>query len=294
MLLGLAFGVALAGVVTMAGTARQAEAAFTEKIVFSSTRTTGTGVNNPTGDYEIFTMNPDGTGLKQLTANTATDLDPVLSSDGTKIAYQSYGTQTSYPEGDSEVYRMNALDGSSKKNLTDNGTGVKDLDPVLSPDGTKIAYESYGIQSSNPEGDSEIYRINVTDGLGKKNLSDNGADVYEQYPVYSPGGGKIAYMSYGIQPSSNPEGDEEVYRMNASDGSSKKNLSDNGTGVNEYVSVYSPDGTKIAYGSNGTQNSNSEGDSEVYRMNASDGLGKKNLTDNAAGDGYAVWGVQST
>ncbi len=33
------------------------------KIVFASDRTTGEGVNNPEGDYEIFTMNPDGTGI---------------------------------------------------------------------------------------------------------------------------------------------------------------------------------------------------------------------------------------
>ncbi|MBA2713912.1 MAG: hypothetical protein H0U55_10235 [Rubrobacteraceae bacterium] len=60
MLLLLALGAILAALV--AGTAQQAEAAFTEKIVFVSTRTTGTGVDNPTGDYEIFKMNPDGTG----------------------------------------------------------------------------------------------------------------------------------------------------------------------------------------------------------------------------------------
>jgi hypothetical protein len=41
------------------------------KIAFASTRTTGEGVDNPTGDYEIFTMNPDGTGITQLTNNTA-------------------------------------------------------------------------------------------------------------------------------------------------------------------------------------------------------------------------------
>ena len=43
------------------------------KIAFASDRTTGTGVNNPEGDFEIFTMNPDGTGLKQLTKNNPAD-----------------------------------------------------------------------------------------------------------------------------------------------------------------------------------------------------------------------------
>ena len=50
LLLTLALGAALAGVVAMAGTTQQAEAALAEKIVFTSNRTVGTGVNNPTGD----------------------------------------------------------------------------------------------------------------------------------------------------------------------------------------------------------------------------------------------------
>src|SRR5829696_2606372 len=62
-----------------------AEAAFpgaNGKIVFQSERTTGTGVDNPTGDSEIFTMNPDGTGVTQLTFNTAFDGTPTFSDDG--------------------------------------------------------------------------------------------------------------------------------------------------------------------------------------------------------------------
>ena len=41
-----------------------AEAAFPGAngvIAFASSRTTGKGVDNPTGDYKLFAMNPDGT-----------------------------------------------------------------------------------------------------------------------------------------------------------------------------------------------------------------------------------------
>jgi Tol biopolymer transport system component len=51
------------------------------------------------------------------------------SPDGQKIAYVSEGDQTSNPEGDSKVSVMNALDGPSKKNLTNNGDGVDDFLP---------------------------------------------------------------------------------------------------------------------------------------------------------------------
>ncbi|MDQ5826957.1 MAG: hypothetical protein M3441_22520 [Chloroflexota bacterium] len=109
-----------AALVALAGTMREAEAASPEKIVFVSARTTGKGVNNPTGDYEIFRMNPNGTGVKQLTFNTVFDSRPMLSPDGQKILYHSQGAQPSNPEGDQEVYVMNASDGSGKKNLTNN------------------------------------------------------------------------------------------------------------------------------------------------------------------------------
>jgi Tol biopolymer transport system component len=285
MLLSLAVGVSLSAAVALAGTAPRAEAAFTEKIVFASNRTTGTGVNNPTGDFEIFRMNPDGTGARQLTANKVDDFGPVLSPDKTKVAYHSSGVQTSNPEGDYEIYVMNASDGRGKKNLSNNGTDVFDYIPAFSPGGKKIAYGTSGEQTSNPEGDAEVYVMSALDGTVKKNLSNNGVEVAGADPVgdygpdFSSSGGKIAYETYGKQ-ASNPEGDSEVYRMNALDGTGKRNLSNNGDGVEDSSPRFSPDGTKVAYVSYGEQASNPEGDQEVYRMNALDGTGKRNLSNN--------------
>jgi Tol biopolymer transport system component len=173
VLVSLAVGAALASVVVLAGPARQADAALAEKIVFMSDRTHGKNVNNPTGDLEIFSMNPDGTGVKQLTTNKVDDVNPTRSPDGSRIAYSSHGAQTSNPEGDGEVYTMSALDGTGKRNLTDNGASVNESFPVFSPGGGKVAYVSYGAQTSNPEGDNEVYVMNTLDGLGKKNLTDN-------------------------------------------------------------------------------------------------------------------------
>ena len=68
-------------------------------------------MNNPEGDLEIFTMNPDGSGLKQLTFNTANDSEPVLSAGGKKIAF--VGNR----DGNEEVYKMTAK-GSSQTHFT--------------------------------------------------------------------------------------------------------------------------------------------------------------------------------
>ena len=48
VLLTLVLAAALSALVTVAGTAREAQAALPEKIVFASNRTTGKGVDNPT------------------------------------------------------------------------------------------------------------------------------------------------------------------------------------------------------------------------------------------------------
>ena len=282
LLLGLGLGVALAGTVALAGMAEKADAASPEKIVFASDRTTGTRVDNPTGDFEIFRMNADGTGVRQLTFNQVDDEEPTLSPDGTKIAYDSRGDQISNPEGDQEIYVMSALDGSANRNLTNNGPEADDSEPAFSPSGTRIAYRSQGIQTSNAEGDYEVYRMNAIDGSGQTNLSSNGAGISDFFQDFSPDGKKVAYTSQGTQ-NSNPEGDREVYVMNTLDGLGKKNLTHNGAGVYDFDADISPDGTKIAYRSEGIQRSNPEGDDEIYRMNALDGTRKKNFTNNGAG-----------
>ena len=155
-------------------TEREAGAVSTEKIFFDSNRTTGQGVNNPTGDYEVFKMNPDGTGVRQLTTNEVDDYRPALSAGGKKVAYTSYRKQASNPQGDQDVYVMSALDGTGKRNHSNTAGGIKDDHAVFSPDGKRVAYQSYGKQTSNPEGDDEIYVVNASDGTGQKNLTDNG------------------------------------------------------------------------------------------------------------------------
>jgi Tol biopolymer transport system component len=187
VLFTLLLAAAMAALVALAGTMQEAKAAaINEKIVFVSDRTTGTGVNNPTGDFEIFKMNPDGTGIKQLTTNQVKDDRPTLSPDGKKIVYVSEGIQTSNPEGDREVYGMSALDGSGQTNLSYNG--VNDYGANFSPDGTKVAYLSTGVQPTNPEGDFDVYVANASDGTDEKNLSNNGAGEDDS----SPDGGRQA------------------------------------------------------------------------------------------------------
>lgn len=109
-----------------------------ERIAFSSRRD---------GDFEIYVMNADGTGLARLTDNDAADKHPAWSPDGQRIAFDSNR------DGTWEIYVMNA-DGDGLARLTyddaDDGSFWA-LRPVWSPDGKRIAFHS------KRDGNWEIY-----------------------------------------------------------------------------------------------------------------------------------------
>ncbi len=82
-------------------------------------------------------MAPDGSNVVQLTKNSASDANPAVSRDGSRIAF------VSDREGQSDIYGMN-VDGSGQVNLT-KSAGSIELRPVWSPDGSQIALHEQSI-----------------------------------------------------------------------------------------------------------------------------------------------------
>jgi len=276
------------------------------KIVFRSNRD---------GDDEIYVMNADGTNVKKLTNNTASDRNPVWSPDATKIAF------TSDRDGDWEIYVMNS-DGSDVVQLTKNS--IVDLDPSWSPDGKKIAFRSgssvtnTGIYVMNADGSnlkrlayphaiisnqawspdgskivfamggSEIYVMNSADGSNKRRLISpaysKGIKMDDCSPAWSPVGDKIVFYSFRhgfLEITPGRYGAYgEIYVMD-SDGSNLVRLT-NDPYHTDYVPSWSPDGTKIAF------SSERDGDWEIYAMNA-DGTNVRKLTSNSADDLDPSW-----
>ena len=78
-------------------------------------------------DYDIYTIRPDGTGLKRLTTTPGNDAHEIWSPDGKQILFSSarLGFKDEAPLSDdvpqpyAELFVMNA-DGSGQRPLTDN------------------------------------------------------------------------------------------------------------------------------------------------------------------------------
>ncbi|MCH8346287.1 MAG: PD40 domain-containing protein, partial [Chloroflexi bacterium] len=134
------------------------------KIAFSSDRDR----NN-----EIYVINADGTGLKNLTNSPDSDTRPVWSPDGSKIAFVGGG-----------IYVVNA-DGTGLTNLTTYSPGANGS-PVWSPDGSRIAF------LSDRGGSREIYVMNA-DGTGLVRLHN----AWTEPPTWSPDGTAVAFVSAG-------------------------------------------------------------------------------------------------
>ncbi len=206
------------------------------------------------GNFEIYSVNPNGTALTRLTTNTASDLSPAWSPDGTKLAFQSDR------DGNLEIYVMNA-DGTGQTRLTNNG--AIDSDPAWSPDGTKLAFES------TRDGNLEIYVMNA-DGTGQTRLT-NKASI-DMAPAWSPDGTKLAFES-------TRDGNLEIYLMNA-DGTGQTRLTFNA--AIDTDPTWSPDGTKLAF------DSTRDGPFHIYLMNAN-GSAQTRRTSGTANDVEPAW-----
>ncbi|MFC2167102.1 Ig-like domain-containing protein, partial [Acidobacteriota bacterium] len=220
------------------------------KIVFTSNRT---------GNYDIFSMNADGTGVTQLSADPATDSRPSFSPDGTQILFSSRRT------GNGDIYVMNT-DGTGVTQLTD--VSAVDLHPCWSPDANKIVFES------NRDGNNEIYSMNV-DGTELARLTDDSGS--DSKPKWSPDGSKILFVS-------DRDGDYELYVMNT-DGTGLTQLTENE--IRDGDPSWSPDGSKIAFVST------RDGNYEIYIMDA-DGSGVIRMSFDDDADWYPCWSPWGT
>ncbi|MCD4685833.1 MAG: protein kinase, partial [Anaerolineae bacterium] len=150
-------------------------------LAFNPTRTGGTRIafdSRRSGNLDIYIIDIDGTGLRQLTGMSGAERGPTWSPDGAQIAFYGASDENS----NYDIYVIN-VDGTGLRNLT-NSPSIDDKYPTWSPDGTQLAFHS------NLTGDFDIYVINAN-GTELHPVTNNNAD--DLGPDWSPDGTQIVY-----------------------------------------------------------------------------------------------------
>jgi TolB protein len=153
------------------------------------------------GDLELWTMNADGSGKKQLTHRAGYDGGPVFSRDGKKVVWRATDPNNAramarykelIQEDLTEPMKMEIFigdaDGKNVKQLT--RFGCASFAPTFTPDGRKILFSS-----NKNECDSrkfELFLMNL-DGTGLKQVTRFGG--FTSFPEFSPDGRKLVFAS---------------------------------------------------------------------------------------------------
>jgi Tol biopolymer transport system component len=272
---------------------RDAFSDLSGKIVFQSNRD---------GDEEIYTMNPKGEELVQLTSNKASDGYPVWSWDGIRIAFESNR------DGSFQIYTMDR-EGKSQVKIT--GGPFENRYPAWSPDGKAIAYQSKrkgreqivvmelehkkektltdawfkcGLPNWSPDGKTIAFTANKLLGWGVYIMQKDGSNIVALdteggscRPKWSKDGTMIAYVSQ----KADKKGD--IWIMGRG-GSGKKRLTTDSDNFDYYPS-WSSDGNWIVYANTSHKE---KGNWEIRIINVASGESRQ-ITNHPAQDVFPDW-----
>lgn len=192
---------------------------------------------------QIWTVHPDGTGLRRITDGSGDLVEPTLSPDGSHIAFDSVG-------GNAFVINF---DGTGK---TDLGKNINNLS--WSPDGSLLLGSDWAAGGGY---NSDLWTYNFATSTWTKLTSRPSGTAYT-WSAWNPSGTMIV-----AQFSTNNQRD--IVKMNA-DGTSMVNLTADWNS-NEDTPYWTSDGQYILF------SSNHSGSYDIWAMKP-DGTGRINLT----------------
>lgn len=156
-----------------------------------------------------------------------------------------------------DIYKVN-LDGDQLNKLTRGPNNSMNVEPAVSPDGSKIAF------SSDRSGKPMIHVMDI-DGSNVKRITFAG--VFNSSPAWSPDGKKIAFAGQA-------DGNFDIFTMDV-DGSNIQRITSakkkNGRAADNEDPSFSPDGRFIMYSSNRT------GKNQIY-FSTVDGAEERRVT----------------
>lgn len=179
---------------------------------------------------------------------------PAVAADDDRVVYECSG----------DICAINA-DGTGEVNLT-NSPGWEEIDPVWSPDGTKIAFSGNVPATGNPDANYEIFTMNA-DGTNivQQTFTVEGLGEFVQSfaPSWSPTGTEIAFEGWRISWA-------QIIKVPADGSGTEVILTSTTDFASKFQPDWSPDGTKILFTWSG-------GAQDIFVMNQ-DGSNPVNLT----------------
>ncbi|NJD09691.1 MAG: hypothetical protein FIB01_04325 [Gemmatimonadetes bacterium] len=261
------------------------------QLIFQATRPGGTGCD------QIFTMNPDGSGLRMVSTGKGRTTCAYFFPAGDRIIYSSThraGAECPPPPD----FRMGYVwglfeydifaadpDGGHLRQLT--ATPGYDAEATISPDGRTIVFTSVRA------GDLDIYAMDADGGNVRRLTSEVG---YDGGPFFSRDGKQIVFRAR--HPTDSAEladyrrllasalvrpGQLDIWVMNA-DGTGKRQVTD--IAAANFAPFFHPDGQRIIFASNVHDPSGRNFDLYLVR---SDGSGLERVTSHPEFDGFPMF-----
>ena len=267
---------------------------FTNSIVFVSDRT---------GEQQLFTMNSDGSHVRQLTTVVGDKNYPVFSPDGQRVAFAMSDTASGGVP--TFIYVIN-VDGTGLTQLT---SGFQqDLMPSWSPDGSQIAFVSsralnvvsFGVYVMNADG-SGVHAILADSAFNiSPSWSPSANEIlFErdlEHRVYSmtSNGDSITFLVSGSNPEWSPSGSQFLFECGrnvcvsrARNGTVVDTIAHNLVPLFAFLSPprWAPDESRFAYASDGGGGFGSP--VSIWTASTTDGSGAVRLTADADGRNWA-------
>lgn len=192
---------------------------------------------------QLWMMNADGGGAREIKTGLELNASPALSPDGTQIAFVGSS------KGNPDIYVVSTA-GTNLRRLTT--THALEASPDWSPTGRQLLY------TSDQAGTPQIWVMDA-EGTGARRMTQSGN--WNDEGAWSPDGSKIAFACRN-------EGDFNICVMDMATGNTVQLTSEGSNGH----PAWSPNGEKIVY------HSRRGGSTQIYTMDAN-GENKRQLTE---------------
>lgn len=218
------------------------------------------------GKHEIVIARRDGSGLRRLTSNGVEDWYPRWSPDGRKLVF--FRGKKVEGKGRYDIVQYDLRSGEEAVLMS---TGSYEGDPVYTPDGSRIVF------NSDRHGNHDVFIMN-SDGTGVTRLTENLQSDYSA--VVDPSGQWIVYVSQR-------DGVYELHRMSLDGGDDLKLPVDR---EENYKPDWSPDGKKLVFFGPAKLPAPTSGDRnfDVFRFDLASSTLKR-LTYAPSFEGDAIW-----